>query len=170
MLPHPVRFKVAVQFGEGPGEIGLLAGPRHAAFRIADDRLLAVDDVRERPQREQDRCRVAAGIGDQPRVLQLAVAPLREPVDGLLEQRRPRVRKAVPARIQGRIVEAEGAGEIDHAHAAVEQLRRELGRDFVRRGQEDDFRIPGRQRFEVERLGWSSFFGSGRKRWCLYGG
>ena len=109
MLSHPVRLEVAVQFSKRPGKIGLLAGPGDAAFRITDDRLLAIDDVRQRAERQEDGGRIAAGIGDQPRRLQFAVTPLGQPIDSLIEKRRALVREAVPRRIEGGIVETKRA-------------------------------------------------------------
>src|SRR5436853_7923043 len=80
-----IRFEVSVQLGERPRHIALLSGARDAALRIADDRLIAIDDVRQRPQREKYRSRIAARVRDELRGLQLTVAPLRQSVDRRVE-------------------------------------------------------------------------------------
>ena len=58
--------------------------------------------------------RVAAGIGDEPRRLDLAAVDLGQAVDRLPLQLRRMVLVAVPARIGRRIGEPEIGGEIDH--------------------------------------------------------
>ena len=153
VLADAVRLEVAEQLREGEVDVGLLAGAGDAALRVADHRLLAVDGERQRPQREQDRGRIAAGIGDQPRFLQLAVAVLGQAVDRFAEKLRALVVEAVPRRIHRRLFEPKRAGEVDDPHAVVEQLRREIGGDFVRRAEEDDLRLRGDERLDRERLG-----------------
>ena len=63
MVAHPVCLEIAVKLGKGPRGVRLFAGAGHAALRIADDRLIAIDDVGQRPQSEQDGGRIAARIG-----------------------------------------------------------------------------------------------------------
>ena len=94
-----------------------------------------------RPQREEHRGRVAAGVCDEARFLQLAVAELRQSVHGLGEQLRTRVIEAVPRRVQRRLAEADRAGEVDDLHPRIEKVRHDLGRHFVRRREEDDLGI-----------------------------
>src|SRR5262249_6929916 len=62
-------------------------------------------------------------------------------------------REAVPLRIERRFVEPERARQIDDPDVLVEQLRRDLGRRLVRRGQKDDFRLRFDERLERERPG-----------------
>jgi hypothetical protein len=49
--------------------------------------------------------------------------------------------EAVPGRVGGDVGQPEGPGEVDDARAVREQLRRQLGRDLGRRGEEDQLRV-----------------------------
>ena len=166
MLSHPVRLEIAVQFCEGPRKVGFFSRAGDAALRVTDHRLFAIDGVSQRPQREKNGCRIAAGIGNQPCVLQLAIAPLGQAINGFIEQRRPLMGEAVPRRIKSRIVEAKGTGKIDDPQSVIDQLRRELNRGFVWRCQEDHIGLRVQKRIERERLGDQIGKGRIRGRGC----
>ncbi len=89
---------------------------------------LGVDDhvgeqagVRQRREPEQRRGREAAGVGDDVGDLDpLAVAELRQPVGGVLQQLR-RGMVAVPLLVRRQVAQAEVGRQVDHAHAPLAQ-------------------------------------------------
>ena len=85
-----------------------------ARFGVDDD-LVGIDRVRlqQRDQRQLGAARVAAGIGDEPRRLDLAPIDFGQAVDRVLLQLRRGVGVAVPARISRRIGETEVGRKID---------------------------------------------------------
>ena len=68
--------------------------------------------------------RVAAGIGDQPRLLDLVAVDLDQAVDRLRLQLRRVMLVAVPARIGGGVGEPEIGGQIDHL--GLRRLRQQI--------------------------------------------
>ena len=82
--------------------------------------------LHERRHGERDGGRIAARVRDEPRARELRARELGQAVARLGEERGRGVREPVPARIRGRILEPERAGEVDHADPALEQSRREL--------------------------------------------
>ena len=75
--------------------------------------------LQQRDQRQLGAARIAAGIGDEPRRFDLRPIDFGQAVDRPLLQFRRGVRMAVPARISGRIGEAEIGGQIDHLVAGA---------------------------------------------------
>ena len=77
---------------------------------------------------------------------------LRQAVDRLVEEVRPRMLEAVPARVVGRVAQAEVGALVDDRRAGGDEVGDEVRRGAVREGEED--RIRGRQLgmdVEVER-------------------
>ena len=111
----------------------------HAGLGIDDD-LVGIDRPRaeQRNERKLRAGGVAAGIGDEPRPLDRVAVELDQPVDCLFLQLGRVMLVAVPARIGGRISEAEVGGEIDHLglRRRGEQLLDHLLRGRMRQGAE----------------------------------
>ena len=84
------RREVLRHLAEAGLEAGLAARAADAALGVADDARGAVHHPRldQRPDGQVRRRRIAARIGDQPRLAQPVPAELRQPVDGLGQQRR----------------------------------------------------------------------------------
>ena len=89
-----------------------------ARFGVDDD-LVGIDRVRlqQRDQRQLRAARVTAGIGDEPRRLDLAPIDFGQAVDRVLLQLRRGVGVAVPARISRRIGETEVGRKVDDLDA-----------------------------------------------------
>ncbi len=83
-----VGAEIFVHFDEVQFALRFLARARRAGLAIADDAALERDPARfhQRPQAENHARRIAAGIGDQPRVRQLIGVQLRQTVNGLFRQ------------------------------------------------------------------------------------
>ena len=94
-------------------------GARHARLRVDDD-ARGLDRVCDRSEREQDRSRVAARIGDEPPARR---AQLREAVRPRPERVGPRMLEAVPLGIDAGVVEAVRTGQVDD-DAARRRLER----------------------------------------------
>ena len=107
--------------------------PGHARFGVDDD-LVGIDRVRlqQRDQRQLGAARVAAGIGDEPRRLDLSPIDLGETVDRVFLQFGRGVGMAVPARIGGRIGQAEIGRKIDDLDAR--RARQQMLDHRLRRG------------------------------------
>ena len=120
----------------------LPASARHAG-QARDDDPLRRDDARlhERRDGERDRRRVAPRVRDEPGAGEPRARELGEPVARLGEELGRGVREPVPGRVVGGIGEPERAGEVHHAGAAGEELRREPRGHVGRRRQEDDLAL-----------------------------
>ena len=122
----------------------LLARAGDAGLRIGNDSLLAVHDVRsqQRSQSKNHRSGIAAGIGHQSRAGKPVAIQLGKPVhrflhefgrgDGIL------VMKVIDGAVL-RLPQPPGAAQIHHAHAVGHRFRHQCARDFVRRGQKQQF-------------------------------
>ncbi len=91
---------------------------------------------------QNDRSRVAAGIGDQPRAGNLLAMQLGHAVDGLrlrgCGQLGSFVLKGIDGAI-GRFGQPPRAAQIDHAHPALQRFRDPLARLLMRRGEKQHF-------------------------------
>ena len=101
----------------------------------------------ERPQGKQRGGRVATGVrhhlcGRHSRPFELGQA--------VGEALGKRVRLRVPAGALRLVAEPEGAGEVDHLHAGIDEHRRELGGRLVGQREEDEIRL-ARERRRIER-------------------
>ena len=101
--------------------LGLATGARDAALGI-DHEVADEPGPRQRREREERRGRVAARRADDRdrRVderLELGAMELRQAVDGGVEEVGPRVLEAVPARVVGRVAEAEVGAQVDDRRA-----------------------------------------------------
>ncbi len=133
--------------------------PRRPTLRPR--RRLRIDRVTERPEREQHRGRVAAGVGDQPPV---GRRELGQPVAPAAPSP-PRMLEAVPLRVRLRVGEPVRPGEIDHDRVArrlerrgllvVEAEEEELGSGGERRLVRDEARA-GAVRRSASRRGSSA--------------
>ena len=101
-------------FGEQHRLLGRPPRPGHAGLGVDHD-LVGLDrlGLEQRDQRQLRAGRVAAGIGDEPRLLDLAPVDLDEAVDRLLLQLRRVMLMAVPLRIGRRIAQPEVGREVD---------------------------------------------------------
>ena len=95
----------------------LAAGAGHAGLRV-DERVRG--EVLQRQQRQQRGGRVAARRGHELRVADLVAVQLGQPVHGLVEQLRRRMRP-VPALVQ-LARDAEVRGQVDHLQPARAQV------------------------------------------------
>ena len=111
---HPVRGHVLVDRHEMRGVGRRPARPRDARLGVHD---YVLDQPRsgQRPQREQRRRGIAAGIGDEAGLADPFAIALGQAVDGIVQQLRRRM-PAVPQLVGGRIVQPEVRTEIDYAH------------------------------------------------------
>ena len=121
VLEHEARMRARLQ---------LAARARDARLRVDHD-ARRVDRARDRRQREQRGCRVAARVGDRAarsggKSSGKRVRPVAEPAG-------PRVLEAVPRRVERGVAQPVRAGEIDDDRAAGGSKR---GRALVRRGRE----------------------------------
>ena len=127
---------------------GRAAGAGDAGLRVDDD----VGDraaARQRGQREQRRRRVAAGVGDEVGAGDLLAVDLGQAVDAGAEAL-GRAVLAVPALVGRPVAQAKVGGEVDDAHAALEQRVDDGRRRAVRVG--DDRRVGVAVDVEVELL------------------
>ena len=114
MMADAIGVKAFGHFREQHLFLGRPARAGHAGFGVDDD-LVRIDRLRleQRDQRQFGARRVAAGIGDEPRLFHVRPIDLGEPVDRLLLQFRREMLVAVPARIGGRIGQPEIRREVD---------------------------------------------------------
>src|SRR4029079_6208586 len=100
VMTNTVSMKALRYFGEQHGLFGSAARGGHAGLGTNED---FVDLARlvfdERDERQLRACRVAAGIGDQPRMPDLAPVNFGQPVNCLLLQLRRMMVVAIPFRI-----------------------------------------------------------------------
>ena len=112
-----------MHLGEQDVLLGRAPRARHAGFgiddqgRARDQQLLAGEGHR----RQQDGCRVAAGIGDALGADQGIAAQLGQPV-GAGQQLGVGMLHLVPLRVDGGIVEPQVGGEVHHADSARQRL------------------------------------------------
>ncbi len=133
VLVHPDLVRRDV-LEDDPGVRRRLWGPPctgHPRLRVHDD-AGRLDLGRDRPEREQDSRRVAAGIGDETPARR---AQLRETVRPRPERPRSRVLEPVPVAIHLRVGEAVCAGQVDDDAA---HRRLEPGSFRVREAEERD--------------------------------
>jgi hypothetical protein len=116
----------------------LLPRPR---LGIADDAMLDIDETGANPrrQRQDDRSRVAAGIGQQLGIRDFTGVQFRQTVNRrTIERGVFRVfSKTIYCAIL-RLLQPPCAAQIDHAKALRDRLRRQLARKLMRRGKEHD--------------------------------
>ena len=103
----------------------------------------------ERGEREQRRGRIAAGVGDEVGGRDLVAVDLGQAVHAAAEQL-GRAVLAVPALVGRLVAQAEVGGQVDHAHAALAQLRDDGRGGAVRIG--DDRGLDVAVRVDVELL------------------
>ena len=117
----------------------------HARLRIHDD--VGADQSTHCGGREGEDGSggKAARDRDQLRALQLVFVKLRQPKHRLLEQRRLRVRLAVPLRIKGSVVEPEVGAHVDHPRSCVEPSLHPRRANVVRQAAEDHVDGGGRR-------------------------
>ena len=121
--------------------LGLAAGARDAALGI-DHEVADQPGPRQRRQRQQRRGRVAAGRADDrdrrvDQRLELGAVELRQAVDRAVEEVGPRVLEAVPARVVGRVAQAEVGPEVDDRGARGGEVGDEPRAGAVGECQED---------------------------------
>ena len=122
---------------------GLLAGAADAAFGVADDAVVEIDEAgaEKRRKREDNGRGVAAGVGNEARRGNLVAMKLRRAVNGLgLEgggERGIGVGELVDGAVGG-VMQAPGTAEIDDLDAAFEPGRSPFPRGFVGQGEKDD--------------------------------
>ena len=122
-------------------------GASDAGFGV-DDEIMRVDEAgfHERHQREQHRCRIAAGARHQPRGGDLFPVQLCQSIDRLALQIRCAMRMAIPLRVHRLITQAEIRGHI-------QDIDRGIG---LQHGRDDLLRRAVRQSAERQRRAWSS--------------
>src|SRR5439155_7321198 len=97
MAKHIVCLEALTDFDEVCTRSRRFACACYAGFRIADDRLTVCDQASfdERHERNQDRSRIAAGIGDEFGAAQFFPRKFAQAVNGLRQKIGPRVLKAI---------------------------------------------------------------------------
>ena len=136
-----VRLHALVDLAEHQVRLGLATGARDAALGV-DHEVADQPGARERRQGEQGRGRVAAGRADDrdrrvDQRLELGAMELRQPVDRVVEEVGPRMLEAVPARVVGRVAEAEVGAEVDDRGAGGDEVGGDLRPGAVGECQED---------------------------------
>ena len=156
MRKHAVGGKIVGRVHEVRLRRGRFARAAHAALRVGHDAVLEIDEARshQRLQRQNDRRRIAAGIGDQLRAGNLLAMQLRHAVDGLGLRGRGQlgafVREGIDGAV-GRFGQPPGAAQVDDAQSALERFGNPLARLLVRRGEKQNFdaalgqQIPGKR-------------------------
>ncbi len=135
-----VRPHVLIDLAEHHLGLRLASGAGHSALGV-DDEVADEPGTCQGSERQEGRGRVAARRADQRdrRVdegLELRSVEFREAIDGHVEQVGRGMLEAVPARIVGRVAQAEVGPEVDHGRARSQQVRHEFGGGAVREGQE----------------------------------
>ena len=80
-----VGLEIAVELGEGVGDLALLPRPRDPAHAVAMTAPF-LEESEQGLEGEEDGRRIAARIRDEPRAGELLTAPLGEAVDRFLEE------------------------------------------------------------------------------------
>ena len=127
---------------------GFFAGSADAAFRVADDAVIEIDDAgaEEWGEREDDGRGVTAGVGDQagrgdPLAMELGRAE-----DGFGLKLGGEGRVGVDELVDGAVgcvVEAPGTAEVDDADASRKPLGNPLARGLMRQREKDDIDAGG---------------------------
>ncbi len=135
-----VRLHVLVDLAVHHLGLGLAPGAGYAALRV-DHEIPDQAGAGQGRERQEGRCRVAAGGADErDRCVdeggELGSMQFRKAVDGHVEELGRRVLEAVPARIVGGVTEPEIRPKVDHRRAGAQEVRHEPGRRAVGEGQE----------------------------------
>ena len=117
----------------------------------ADDHVVREPRLGERCEREDGCGRVAARIGDEPGAPDLVAMELREPVDRVRQELRRSV-VAVGLLVDGRVVQPEVGGDVDHGHSGLDEACDDLGGRPVRVGDDRRLVAPGALRVELGQL------------------
>ena len=152
MPAEAVRLDALVDLAEHEVRLGLAAGARHAALGV-DHEIADQAGAGQRREREERGRRVAAGRADDrdrgvDERRELRAVELRQAVDGALEEVRARVLEAVPARVVGRVAQAEVRALVDDRRA-----RRRRGPGRARRRRRGA--APGRRRRPAGSSAWT---------------
>ncbi len=127
--------------------VGDLPAPLTPLLASATMPRVEVDQPRghQRLQRQNDRGRVAAGIGDEARSGNLCAMQLRHSVNGLRLGGRGQfgvvVLEGVDSAV-GRLGEPPRAAQVDDPHSVPERIRNPLARLLVRRGEKQNVNAP----------------------------
>ena len=132
VMTNAIGVKALRDFREQHGLLGRAPCARHARLGI-DDNFVELDRLvlDQRNERQLRAGRVAAGIGDQPRLPDLAPVNFGQTVDGLLLQLRRVMLVAVPFRVGRGIRQAKVGRQIDHLGRW--RLRQQILDDLLRR-------------------------------------
>ena len=114
------------------------------------DRAPQQPGLRKGQQHQLNRGRKAARRGDIARAADPFAIQLGQPVHELLQQLRARMRRAVVARVAGRVLHAERAGHIDDARVRAGHRVDHLAARAVR--QAHDHRVHAARRFGMRRV------------------
>ena len=114
VMAHAIGMKAFRNFREQHGLFRGTPRTRHARLGI-DDNLVKFDRLvlDQRNERQLRACRVAAGIGDQPRLPDLAPVNFGQTVNRFLLQLRRVMFVAIPFRIGGGIRQAKVCRQVD---------------------------------------------------------
>ncbi len=139
-VENAVRRKIVGRVHKVRLRRGRLSRAAHAALGVGHNAVLQIDQSRgnQRLQRQNDRCRVAAGIGNQPRAGNLLAMQLRHAVDSLRLRGRGQLASFVLKGVDGavgRFGQPPRSAQIDHAQAALQRFRNPLARLLMRRGE-----------------------------------
>ncbi len=141
MFEDRIRREIFRDFAEAGFERGLAARAADTAFRVADDAAFAIDDTGfdERTQSEIRGGRIAAGVRDKLRAARFLAMEFGDGVDGLGQQMRGGMVLFIPGFVRGSGRKPEGSAEVDDDRAGVEELRREVHGDVMRRREQNSF-------------------------------
>ncbi len=134
-----------------------LSRAAHAALRVGNNAVIEIDEPRrdQRLQRQNDRRRVAAGIGNKLGAGNLLAMQLGHAIDSFCLRGRGQfgavVLKGIDGAI-GRFSQPPCSAQIDHADSALERLRHPLARLLVRRGEKQHIHAAFLQQLPGERL------------------
>ncbi len=116
------------------------SGSAHTGLRIADDSVFNVDEasLKQRREREDDRGRVASGVGNQTGVPDLVAMQFRTSVDRFRLQLGGEFRVGIlqPVDVTVDVVlQSPGAAQVNDFDAVLDRLRDPFTRLFMRCGQ-----------------------------------
>ncbi len=142
MMKQSIGPEVFVDLGKMQLIAGLAAGSGYARFGVGDDARAHVHppSFQQRCQCKDDRGRIAAGIGNQPRLGDLRGVKFRNSIHGFGKRAFCSVVKAVPVRIGCGVPEPERPAEIHDANTTLQQTWNDVVRGFVWSREKNDVR------------------------------
>ena len=156
MRKKPVGAEIFIHFYKMRFALGFFARAADAGFAVAHNSARHIDPAgfHQRPQPQNHRSRIAAGIRDQARVGQLVGVEFRQAVDSFGKYCGVRRRKLVPLHKSFGLAETKRAAQIHDAQRWICSQERgyQFQRGLVRRGEKHGLSAALRDRLDRKRL------------------